>query len=92
MLLDNLYEVKYMKQMTKEELIEYFIEQLGDNEVLGQFMTIEQIRQKLNFSIRKVTYNSEIGNTAASWRKDSGVINFDLRKNSLSEEKNKYCA
>ena len=36
-----------MKQMTKEELIEYFIEQLGDNEVLGQFMTIEQIREKL---------------------------------------------
>ena len=45
-----------MKQMTKEELIEYFIEQLGDNEILGQVMTIEQIREKLNTIIKDVRY------------------------------------
>lgn len=37
-----------MKRMTKEELIEYFMEQLQDNEVFGQVMTIDQIRKKLN--------------------------------------------
>lgn len=45
-----------MKQMTKEELIEYFIEQLGDNEILGQVMSIEQIREKLGYIVKDVTY------------------------------------
>ena len=45
-----------MKQMTKEELIEYFIEQLGDNHVLGKYLTIEQIRERLNENINEVVY------------------------------------
>lgn len=79
-----------MKQMTKEELIEYFIEQLGDNEILGKFMTIEQIREKLNNMIKKVTYNTELGNFAASWHHESdgnGVVNFDISKIQWTDEK-----
>lgn len=48
-----------MKQMTKEELIEYFMKQLGDNKTLGQVMTIDQIKEKLNKCIIEVTYNPE---------------------------------
>ena len=72
-----------MKQMTKEELIEYFIEQLGDNEILGQFITIEQIREKLKTVIRDVTYIAETENAEAHWEIESdgrGTINFDLEK------------
>lgn len=77
-----------MKQMTKEELIEYFIEQLGDNEVLGQFMTIEQIREKLNTSIKVVEYTSQPGNFYACWKSDKKCLAFDLNKmNNTSESK-----
>lgn len=72
-----------MKQMSKEELIEYFIEQLGDNEVLGNVMSIDQIRKNLNYIIKDVTYNDEIGNFAAGCEIDLDGrvnINFDLRK------------
>lgn len=75
-----------MKQMTKEELIEYFIEQLGDNEILGQVMTIEQIRQKLNSLIRQVTYNPEMANFCASWNVSKQTINFDLQRMPFGEE------
>lgn len=47
-----------MKQMTKEDVIEYFIEQLGDNHVLGKYLTIEQIREKLNENINEVIYKT----------------------------------
>ena len=79
-----------MKQMTKEELIEYFIEQLGDNEILGQVMTIEQIREKLQAIIKEVTYSDEIGNFVGQWKMESdgrGIVNFNLRKISPQEEK-----
>lgn len=76
-----------MKQMTKEELIEYFIEQLGDNKILGKYITIEQIKEKLNRLIKDVTYNSEQGNISASWNNSDGIVNFDTRKIPTSEEK-----
>lgn len=79
-----------MKQMTKEELIEYFIEQLGDNEILGPIMSIEQIRDKLNYIVKDVTYHEEPGNFAGGWvidKNGTGTVNFDIRKIPLREEK-----
>ena len=79
-----------MKQMSKEELIEYFIEQLGDNEILGQIMSIEQIREKLNYIVKDVTYHDEPGNFAGEWvinKNGTGTVNFDIRKISKREEK-----
>ena len=76
-------EVLFMKQMTKEELIEYFIEQLGDNEILGKVMSIEQIREKLNYIIKDVTYNDEPGNSCGQWIIDKdgkGTVKFDPKK------------
>lgn len=75
-----------MKQMTKEELIEYFIEQLGDNEILGEFMTIEQIRNKLNALIGKVIYSTQPGNTQASWNIHERTLKFDKTKIQWKEE------
>lgn len=75
-----------MKQMTKEELIEYFIEQLGDNEILGKFMTIEQIRNKLNALIGKVIYSTQPGNTQASWNIHERTLKFDKTKIQWKEE------
>lgn len=48
-----------MKQMTKEELIEYFMEQLEDNEVFGPVMTTNRIMEKLNNYITEITFNPE---------------------------------
>ena len=71
-----------MKQMTKEEIIEYFIEQLGDNEILGSIMSIEQIRDKLKNIISEITYFKEDGNTEGCWRwrldGKGGGINYDV--------------
>lgn len=75
-----------MKQMTKEELIEYFIEQLGDNEILGKIMSIEQIRKKLTELINDVTYKDEKGNTQAHWD-GKGTVNIDLKKIPEQEQK-----
>lgn len=71
-----------MKQMNKEELILLFIEQLGDNKILGRWMSKEEIQKKLDSIIGDVTYYSEKGNTEASWRigKGKGTLNFDLSK------------
>lgn len=68
-----------MKQMTKEELIEYFIKQLGDNEILGKVMSIEQIRNELNLLIEDVTYTSE-EYWGASWDPELKRVNFDMEK------------
>lgn len=79
-----------MKKMIKEELIEYFIRQLGDNEILGSIMSIEQIRDKLKNIINEVTYFREDGNVGACWRwrKDGkgGDVNFDMRSIKPQEE------
>lgn len=67
-----------MIQRNKEELIEFFIEQLGDNEILGKYMTIDQMREKLNRLIKDVTYNSQQGTSfSASWNYNDGIVNFD---------------
>lgn len=79
-----------MKKMNKEELIEYFIEQLGDNKILGNVLTIEQIREKLNYVIEDVTYNEvkEIFAASVDSNKEGKcIINFDLGKIPYSEEK-----
>ena len=72
-----------MEQMNKEDIIEYFIEQFGDNEILRRFMTKEQMRNKLNLMIKEVTYEEEPGSTLASWRPrldGTGCVNFDMTK------------
>lgn len=67
-----------MKQMTKEELIEYFIKQLGDNEILGKVMSTEQIRNKLNSIIEDVVYVSKQEDSiAATWYPDLKKIEID---------------
>ena len=44
---------KIMQKMDKEELIEYFIELLGDNHVLEKYISIDEIRERLNENIKK---------------------------------------
>lgn len=77
-----------MKQMTKDELIEYFIEQLGDNEILGQFMTINDIKEKLKYMIEDIIYsNIEQSNWTGSMRMcQSGrvIITIDNQKLNLN--------
>ena len=45
-----------MKQISKEELIQYFIEQLGDNSILNDYLSIEEIRERLNKNILVVVF------------------------------------
>lgn len=73
-----------MKQMNKEELIEFFIEQLGNNEILGKIISIEQIKNKLDYIIRDVTYEEDKQIYAdASWNPEpsgKGILNFNLNR------------
>ena len=64
-----------MEQMNKEELIEYFIEQLGNNEVLGKYMTIDQMGNKLNSLIKNVTYETS-ENTSGYWEPHENTVNI----------------
>ena len=69
-----------MEQMNKKELIERFIELLGNNEILGKVMSIKQIREKLNNIVEVVTYKDEPGNFAGGCSIDKNgkvIINFD---------------
>ena len=59
----------HMQKMSKEELIEYFIEILGDNHVLGKYFSINEIRERLNQDIKNVTYEPEKGNRAGHYGK-----------------------
>ena len=45
-----------MKQMNKEELIEYFISLLGDNHILEKHISIDEIRKRLDSNIKDVSY------------------------------------
>ena len=78
-----------MEQMNKKELIERFIELLGNNEILGKVMSIKQIREKLNNIVEVVTYKDEPGNLLGECSIDKNgkvIINFDTRKISYLEE------
>lgn len=66
-----------MKQMTKEELIEYFIEQLGNNNILGKYLSIEEIRNKLNARIKEIRYERK-GNSLACYDSKNETINLNL--------------
>jgi len=86
-----------MKKMSKEELIEYFIEELGDNKILGSAISKEQIRKKFNNSILKLTFDAEPLGEGSWWMygiKNSdtilGILNLDITKiNKLNEDEQK---
>lgn len=69
-----------MKKMTKQELIDVFLEELGDNEILGEWMSKAEIKDKLNNMIRHVTYQPERASYIASWLPSKGTLNFDISK------------
>lgn len=69
-----------MKKMTKEQLIEYFITLLGDNHILGKFISIEEIQKRLNEKIKGVTYNPSKGDNSARWYIETGILNIDCEK------------
>ena len=69
-----------MERMTKEELIKFFLKQLGDNEVLGEWLSKVEIEDKLNNMIENITYEAERANYVASWLPRTGTLNFDLDK------------
>ena len=69
-----------MVKMNKEEIIEYFITLLGDNRVLGKFISIEEIRKILNENIKEVTCNPEPNNISSRWRRNKNTLNIDFNK------------
>ena len=74
-----------MKQMNKEELINYFIELLGDNHVLGKYLSIEEIRERLNENIKAVKYMPLEGNTIGSYDRNKNIVMFDIYKETTEE-------
>lgn len=69
-----------MQKMNKETLIEYFIKLLGDNRVLGKFISLEEIRERLNENLEMVTFSPEKGTTEAHYCPKEKKINFDFEK------------
>lgn len=66
-----------MEKKSKEELIEYFIEILGDNHVLEKYLSIDEIRKRLNENIKEVTYENERSNWGGSFDSSKKIINID---------------
>ena len=70
-----------MEKMSKEQLIEWFVENYGSHPLLAQFISVEEIRQRLNENIKEVTYEPEqIENRNGSYNGEQGKINTDLQK------------
>ena len=68
-----------MKQMTKKELIDYFIQQYGDSKILGRYISVEEIRKRLNENIKEVTYKTgEIRQAEGCFNSKSRTVNIDL--------------
>lgn len=75
------------KHWNKVDLIEYFIETLGDNEILGKFMSKEQIRGKLNSVISNVMWaNNDFFTKHAGWNSGEQVLVFNRNSDYISEE------
>ena len=76
-----------MKKMSKEELIEYFIEILGDNKVLEKYFSIDDIRNKLTSIIKEVSYERNEGTTSSGFfDEDIGRVNIDFTKGYTDEQ------
>lgn len=72
--------------MNKEQLIEWFIENYGSHPLLAQFISVAEIRQRLNENIKEVTYEPEqIENRAGSYNGENGIINIDLQKSDKAQ-------
>ena len=75
-----------MKQISKEELIQYFIEQLGDNRILNDYLSIEEIRERLNKNILGVTYVQKPGASGGTYSISTKNVNFCIEKFRSEEE------
>ena len=70
-----------MENMNKEQLIEWFIENYGSHPLLAQFISVTEIRKRLDENIKEVTYEPEqIENRNGSYNGEQGKINIDLQK------------
>ena len=75
-----------MKQISKEELIQYFIEQLGDNSILNDYLSIEEIRERLNKNILGVTYVQKAGASGGTYSISTKNVNLCIEKFRSEEE------
>lgn len=70
-----------MEKMNKEQLIEWFVENYGSHPLLAQFISVTEIRKRLNENIREVTYEPEqIENWAGGYNHENGIINIDFER------------
>lgn len=70
-----------MEKMNKEQLIEWFVENYGSHPLLAQFISVTEIRKRLNENIREVTYEPEKEkNTAGGYNNENGIINIDFER------------
>lgn len=71
-----------MENLTKEEFIEKIIESLGDNEVLGQVISIEQIKDILEDKLEAVHWDieGEVNAAALTKNKPNGKTELFFRK------------
>lgn len=68
-----------MQKMNKEELIEYFMEILGEHHVLEKVLSNDEIRKRLNENLEEVTYEEIEGDITGqySWYEKTIVIDLN---------------
>lgn len=77
-----------MEQITKEKLIEIFLTQIGSNKILGNFLSVEQIEQKLQNDIKYISFNHSENIAHCHYTKQGELsVNFDLDKMNKNSEK-----
>lgn len=75
-----------MKQISKDELISYFIGQLGNNSILNNYLSIEEIRERLNKNILGVTYVQKTGASGGTYSISTKNVNLCMGKFRSEEE------
>lgn len=75
-----------MNQISKEELIQYFMEQIGNNSILNDYLSIEEIRERLNKNILGITYEQKGGASGGTYSISTKNVNICIEKFHSEEE------
>lgn len=75
-----------MKQIGKEEIIQYFMSQIGNNSILNNYLSIQEIKERLNKNIFGITYVKKAGASGGTYSISTKNVNICIEKFHSEEE------
>lgn len=75
-----------MKQISKEELIQYFMSQIGNNSILNNYLSTQEIKERLNKNILGITYVQKAGASGGTYSISTKNVNICIEKFHSEEE------